>query len=78
MNEHRELDITVEELTTVRGRNALGGDGPTGDSGENKTAKPPTPSEVAFNAVAGLPPFRSAMAMPPRVRVRSRHAAPAC
>ena len=34
MGEHTELDITVEELTTVRNRNAV--DGPTGDSGENR------------------------------------------
>ncbi len=36
MCEHTELDITVEELTTVRGRTAMDGDGPTGDSGENR------------------------------------------
>jgi hypothetical protein len=36
MGEHTELDITVEELTTVRGRGAMAGDGPTGDSGPNK------------------------------------------
>ena len=36
MSEHTELDITVENLTTIRNRNALDGDGPTGDSGENK------------------------------------------
>ncbi len=36
MGEHTELDITVEELTTVRSRNSVDGDGPTGDSGENK------------------------------------------
>lgn len=38
MGEHTELDITVEELTTVRNRNrsAVDGDGPTGDSGENR------------------------------------------
>jgi hypothetical protein len=34
MDEH--MDITIEELTTVRSRNATDGDGPTGDSGENK------------------------------------------
>jgi hypothetical protein len=36
MGEHTELDITVEELTTVHNRNAVDGDGPTGDSGENR------------------------------------------
>lgn len=30
------MDITVENLETVRSRNANSGDGPTGDSGENK------------------------------------------
>ncbi len=36
MGEHTEPDITVEELTSIRSRNAVDGDGPTGDSGENK------------------------------------------
>lgn len=36
MGESTDLAITIEELPTVRGRNAMGGDGPTGDSGENK------------------------------------------
>lgn len=30
------MDIIIEDLRTVRGRNDSGGDGPTGDSGENK------------------------------------------
>lgn len=30
------MDITVEDLATVRNRNVSSGDGPTGDSGENK------------------------------------------
>jgi hypothetical protein len=29
-------DVTVEELTTVRSRNAVDGDGPTDNFGENK------------------------------------------
>jgi len=36
MDEYTELGITVEELPAIRGRNAVNGDGPTGDSGENK------------------------------------------
>lgn len=30
------MEISVEDLTTVRSRNASQGDGATGDSGENK------------------------------------------
>jgi hypothetical protein len=30
------VDIIVEDLTIVTGRNAINGDGATGDSGENK------------------------------------------
>ena len=30
------MDISIEDLSTVRNRNASNGDGPTGDSGENK------------------------------------------
>lgn len=36
MDERTELKIVVEELTTVRSRNASAGDGPSGDSGPNK------------------------------------------
>lgn len=36
VDEHIELVIVVEQLTTVRGRNASAGDGPSGDSGPNK------------------------------------------
>lgn len=36
MDERQGLIIAVEELTTVQGRNVDAGDGPTGDSGENK------------------------------------------
>lgn len=36
MSERKELDITVEELTTVQSRMVSDGDGPTGDSGENR------------------------------------------
>jgi hypothetical protein len=32
----QNVDITVEELTTVQTRSAASGDGPTGDSGANK------------------------------------------
>ncbi len=30
------MDITIEELITIAGRNVDNGDGATGDSGENK------------------------------------------
>jgi hypothetical protein len=30
------MDITIEDLSTIQGRNASQGDGATGDSGENK------------------------------------------
>jgi hypothetical protein len=36
MSETATLEITVEDLPTVQSRMAADGDGPTGDTGENK------------------------------------------